>query len=137
MSEEAILAADLLPLVIYFLAVLAIAGVMLGGAYFLGQKHRAKAADEQFESGIVPVGDAHVKLSVHFYLIAIFFVIFDMEAVFLFAWAVAFYESGWPGFIEAVIFIVVLVAGLGYLWAIGALDWRTPRQRTDEAKAGR
>lgn len=131
MNTEAILAANLLPLIIYFGAILSITAVMLGGAYFLGQRHCAKAADEPFESGIVPTGDVHIRFSVHFYLLAIFFVIFDMETVFLFAWSVALEESGWSGFIEALIFISVLIATLIYLNAIGALDWRTRRQRFD------
>lgn len=134
-NSEAIFTANLLPLIIYFAAVLAITGVMLGGAYFLGQRHHAKAADEPFESGIVPTGDVHIRFSVQFYLLAIFFVIFDMESVFLFAWSVALQESGWPGFIEALIFITVLIAALIYLWAIGALDWRTRRQRIDSSNS--
>jgi len=126
---EAVLAINLLPLIIYFGAVVAVTGIMLGGAYLLGQRHRAKAADEPFESGIVPTGDVNIRFSVQFYLLAIFFVIFDMESVFLFAWSVALQEAGWSGFIEALIFISVLIAALIYLWAIGALDWRTRRQR--------
>jgi NADH-quinone oxidoreductase subunit A len=129
MNTEAIIAANLLPLIIYFGAVVAITGIMLGAAYFLGQRHHAKAADEPFESGIVATGDIHIRFSVHFYLLAIFFVIFDMESVFLFAWSVALQESGWSGFVEALIFISALIAALIYLGAIGALDWRTHRQR--------
>jgi NADH-quinone oxidoreductase subunit A len=131
MNNPESIPANLLPLIIYFGAVLAITGVMLGGSYLLGQRHQAKAADEPFESGIVPRGDVHIRFSVHFYLLAIFFVIFDMESVFLFAWSVALKESGWFGFIEALIFISVLLATLIYLWALGALDWRTRRQRID------
>ncbi|MCL7421263.1 MAG: NADH-quinone oxidoreductase subunit A [Methylobacter sp.] len=137
MNIEATLVSDLLPLIVYFGAVLAVTGVMLGGAYFLGQRHSAKAANEPFESGIVPAGDVHIRFSIQFYLLAIFFVIFDMESVFLFAWSVALRESGWPGFIEAVIFIGVLLAALIYLWSIGALDWRTRRQRIDAQKSRR
>ncbi|MEI7993951.1 MAG: NADH-quinone oxidoreductase subunit A [Methylococcaceae bacterium] len=133
MNAEAILATNLLPLIIYFGAILSITAVMLGGAYLLGQRHKAKAADEPFESGIVPTGDVHIRFSVHFYLLAIFFVIFDMESVFLFAWSVALEESGWSGFVEALIFISILIATLIYLGAIGALDWRTRRQRTNTA----
>ncbi|MDD5461239.1 MAG: NADH-quinone oxidoreductase subunit A [Methylococcales bacterium] len=129
MNTESTLATNLLPLIIYFGAVIAVTGVMLGGAFLLGQRHRAKAADEPFESGIVPTGDVHIRFSVHFYLLAIFFVIFDMESVFLFAWSVALQEAGWSGFIEALIFLTVLIATLIYLGAIGALDWRTSRQR--------
>lgn len=130
-NTEAILASDLLQLIIYFGAIVVITSVMLGGAYLLGQRHRAKAADEPFESGIVPAGEVHLRFSVQFYLLAIFFVIFDMESVFLFAWSVALQESGWSGFCEALIFIGVLIAALIYLWAIGALDWRTRRQRNN------
>jgi NADH-quinone oxidoreductase subunit A len=137
MNIEAMLASDLLPLIIYFVAVLAVTGIMLGGAYFLGQRHTAKAANEPFESGVVPAGDVHIRFSIQFYLLAIFFVIFDMESVFLFAWSVALRESGWAGFIEALIFIGVLLAALAYLWAVGALDWRTRRQRIDIQKSGR
>ncbi|MGR9045998.1 MAG: NADH-quinone oxidoreductase subunit A [Gammaproteobacteria bacterium] len=131
MNTETLLATNLFPLIIFFGAILAITGIMLGGAYLLGQRHSAKAADEPFESGIVPTGDVNIRFSVQFYLLAIFFVIFDMETVFLFAWAVALEPAGWSGFIEALIFIGVLIATLIYLGAIGALDWRTRRQRID------
>lgn len=132
-NSEAIPATDLFQLIIYFGAVVAVTGIMLGGAYLLGQRHQAKAADEPFESGIVPAGDVHIRFSVQFYLLAIFFVIFDMESVFLFAWSVAVQEAGWSGFIEALIFIGVLIVALIYLGSIGALDWRTRRQRIDSS----
>jgi NADH-quinone oxidoreductase subunit A len=131
LNLEAQTISDLTPLIVFFLLVLGMSGLMLGGSYFLGRQHNAKVTDQPFESGIVPLGDVHIRFSVQFYLLAIFFVIFDMESVFLYAWAVAFYESGWPGFIEAMIFIVVVLASLLYLWACGALDWRTHRQRID------
>lgn len=134
-SSEAILANDLFQLIIYFCVVTAITVVMLGGAYLLGQRHRSKTVDEPFESGIVAAGDAHIRFSVQFYLLAIFFVIFDMESVFLFAWAVALQEAGWLGFIEAAVFIGVLLTALMYLWLIGALDWRTRRQRIDSCNS--
>jgi NADH-quinone oxidoreductase subunit A len=129
-NPEAVFVTDLRQLLIYFGSVVMVTGVMLGVSYLLGQKHHAKAAaDEPFESGIVPTGDVHLRFSVQFYLLAIFFVVFDMESVFLFAWSVAVKEAGWQGFFEALIFIGVLFAVLFYLWAIGALDWRTARQR--------
>lgn len=131
MNAEANPALHLQPLIIYFGVILAITAVMLGGAHFLGQRHRRKAADEPFESGIVPTGNVQIRFSVHFYLVAIFFVIFDMETVFLFAWSVAIKQTGWQGFFEALFFIGILIATLIYLAAIGALDWRTRRQRID------
>jgi NADH-quinone oxidoreductase subunit A len=125
---------NLWPLIIYFAAVLAVVAVMLGLPAILGQRSRGKATMEPFESGIVPVGDTRLRFSVQFYLIAIFFVIFDLEAVYIFAWAVAFRESGWAGYVEIAVFIGVLGAALVYLWLIGALDWRTRRQRLVESK---
>ncbi len=123
---------NLLPLVSYFAAVLLVVTVMIGGSYVLGERgrRRLKARNLPFESGIVAAGSPLIRFSVHFYLVAIFFVIFDIEAIFIFAWAIAFRESGWNGYVEILVFIAVLVAALAYLWRIGALDWRTGRQKT-------
>ncbi len=133
MNTEVDFATSMMPLIFYFAAILAITAVMLGGAFFLGQRHHAKAADEPFESGIVATCDVHLRFSVPFYRLAIFFVIFDMESIFLYAWSVALQETGWSGFIEALIFISVLLVALFYLAATGALDWRTRRQRAAAA----
>ena len=118
---------EIWPLVAYFLLVVTLVGGVLVLSYVIGERHRAGAADEPFESGIVTVGLARLRLSAKFYLVAMFFVIFDVEAVFLFAWAVAFRELGWAGYIEAVIFIAILGAALAYLWRLGALDWGSSR----------
>ncbi|MBZ0273414.1 NADH-quinone oxidoreductase subunit A [bacterium] len=96
---------------------------MIGLSFFLGGRHREEQTGEPYESGIVSTGSARVRLSQQYYLVAMFFVIFDLEAVFLFSWAVAVRDLGWLGFVEALIFIVMLFAGLVYLWRIGALDW--------------
>lgn len=123
------------PLAAYFAATLLMVGIILLLSHFLGQRRRNPATVEPFESGIVSVGNARYRVPIPFYLLAIFFVIFDLEAVFLFAWAIAFREAGWAGYIEAVIFIGVLTAALVYLWKVGALDWRTPRQKEQQNKA--
>lgn len=117
------------PLVLYFAAVIGLVATTLGISYVLGMRHTARAADEPFESGIVSVGSARLRFSAKFYLIAMFFVIFDLEAVYVFAWAIAFRDVGWPGYIEVLIFIGILVGALVYLWRIGALDWATRPQR--------
>jgi len=131
LNTEVVHIDTLWPLIFYGAAVVLVVGAMLGGSYLLGQAGRKKG--EPFESGIVPVGSSQLHYAVPFYLIAIFFVIFDLEAIFLFAWAIAFRESGWAGYIEMLIFIGVLVAALVYLWRIGALDWRTERQKRQES----
>ena len=115
--------APIWPLVVYFFAVLVVAGGMLGISALLGERHQDRETGEQFESGIKPTGDARVRFSARYYQVAMFFVIFDLEAVFIFAWAVAFRESGWAGYSEMVVFIGVLLAALVYLWRDGALEW--------------
>ena len=129
MDTSAIQSINVWPLAAYFLLVIVLVAGILALSYIIGERHTANAADEPFESGIVTVGRARVRLSAKFYLIAMFFVIFDVEAVFLFAWAIAFRELGWAGYIEAIIFIGVLGAALAYLWRLGALDW-APNVRT-------
>lgn len=127
MNASATQATEIWPLVAYFFLVVTLVGGVMALSYIIGERHRSKATDEPFESGIVTVGLARLRLSAKFYLVAVFFVIFDVEAVFLFGWAVAFRELGWPGYIEAVIFIAILAAALSYLWRLGALDWGPKR----------
>ena len=119
------------PFLLYAAIVLTVVFVMLGLSFFLGQRINRKYKNTPFESGIISVGSAQFRISVHFYLTAILFIIFDLEVVFLFAWAVAVREAGWLGFIEISVFIFILVLALIYLWRIGALDWRTPVQRRE------
>ena len=114
-------------LVVYFVLVLLLVAGMLFVSYLLGQRHTDPHTGEPYESGIVSTGSAHVRLSAKFYLVAVFFVIFDLEAVFLFAWAVSALSLGWAAFWETVVFVVILGVALFYLWRIGALDWNVPR----------
>jgi NADH-quinone oxidoreductase subunit A len=120
---------DLWPLGVYAALVLGLVGAMLGLSYVLGQRHHDRSTDFPYECGILSEGSARVRLSAKFYLIAMFFVIFDLEAVFLFAWAVAVREAGWVGYAEAFIFIFILLVALGYLWRVGALEWGSGRFR--------
>ena len=117
------------PFLVYASIVLTVVVVMLGLSFFLGQRINRKYKNTPFESGIISVGSAQFRMSVDFYLTAILFIIFDLEVVFLFAWAVSIRESGWLGFIEISVFSFILVIALVYLWRIGALDWRTSVQR--------
>jgi NADH-quinone oxidoreductase subunit A len=103
---------------------------MIAMSWVLGQRHTGMATREPFESGIVTVGYARLRFPAKFYLVAMFFVIFDLEAVFIFAWAIAYRDVGWSGYIEVVVFIAILAAALVYLWRLGALDWAPRRDGT-------
>lgn len=117
----------------YALLVIGLMALILGLSQVLGQRCTSKSKATPFESGVLPVGTARLRFPAHFYLVALFFVIFDLEAAYLFAWAIAVREAGWIGYVEALIFIVILLAALVYLWRLGALDW-APRRR-DKAQA--
>ena len=113
---------------VYVIGAMCICLTMIGVAALLGGRAYGRAKNRPFESGIDSVGNARLRFSAKFYLVAMFFVIFDVEALYLFAWSVSVRESGWVGFIEATIFITLLLVGLIYLWRIGALDW-APKKR--------
>ena len=119
------------PLVLWAFLVLVVVSVMLGLSHVLGERHQERATGDPYESGIPPTGSTRQRLSVNFYLVAVFFVIFDLEGVFLFAWAVAFRELGWAGYLEVVVFVGVLLAALVYLWRCGALDWSARQPAND------
>ncbi len=102
---------------------------MIGLSYILGQRHRERATGQPYESGIVSTGTARVRMSANFYLLAMLFVIFDLETVFIFAWAVVVRRVGWAGYSEAALFVAILFAVLIYLWRMGALDLRLVRQK--------
>lgn len=121
---------------VYFLLLVFVIGVILLVSWLLGPRHHEPATGAPYEGGIVSEGSAHVRLSARFYLVAMFFVIFDLEAVFIYSWAVAATELGWAGYGEIVIFIGVLLVGLAYLWKLGALDWnpRPTRPRQGSAR---
>ena len=114
---------QLWPFLVYFVGVIALVVTMLVLSWLLGQRRLDPSTIDTYESGIVSVGTSQVRLSVEFYLIAIFFVIFDLETVFIFAWAVAFFELGWSGYLAILAFIVVLGIALIYEWRSGALEW--------------
>lgn len=111
------------PLLAYGTIVLSLIGAILGLSYFLGQHHRERATEEPYEGGIISTGSARLRFSSQFYLIAMLFVIFDVETIFIFAWAISFRELGWIGFAGVMVFIILLVLVLIYEWRNGALDF--------------
>jgi NADH-quinone oxidoreductase subunit A len=111
------------PFLVYAIIAFAIVGIMITLSHFLGERHKEKNTDQTFESGIPPTGDARLRFSSHFYLIAMFFVIFDLDAAFVIAWAVSFRELGIPGYLGILVFIVILIVVLVYELGIGALNY--------------
>jgi NADH-quinone oxidoreductase subunit A len=111
------------PLVAFFFGVLVVVGGMMVISFLLGERHEDRATGMPYESGITATGSARLRISAKYYLVAMFFVIFDLEAAFIIAWAVSVREAGWTGYIEIVIFILLLLAALVYLWRTGALEW--------------
>lgn len=108
---------------IYAGAAIGVAAFMVGFSHVLGERHEARHRNEPFESGMPVTGDARIRYSSHFYMIAMFFVIFDLDAAFVITYAIAFKEVGWPGYIGISIFIALLIAVLIYEWKIGALNF--------------
>lgn len=123
------------PLLVYAAAVVVVIAAMVGLSSILGQRHRERATAEPYESGIVSTGSPRIRFDIAFYHVAVFFLIFDLEAAFLYAWAVAVPETGWAGYTEAMLFIGILLAALVYLWRLGALDWGRKRPTRGQGDA--
>lgn len=114
-----------LPLAIAMLVAGVLATVIVGVASVLGPKRPTRIKLEPFECGSEPVGPAHQRFAVKFYVVALLFIVFDVEAVFLYPWAVNFKELGWFGYGEMAIFAATLVVALIYIWKKGALNWES------------
>jgi NADH-quinone oxidoreductase subunit A len=117
------------PLFLYGGIVLTLVGAMLGLSYLLGQRHKERATGEPYEGGILSTGHARLRFSSQFYLIAMLFVIFDVETVFIYSWAVAFRDLGWYGYAGVLIFVILLFVVLIYEWKNGALDFGPDGQK--------
>lgn len=120
------------PLALYAALVVLLAAAMVAVPFFLGERHRQRATDDPYESGMLPTGSARLRFPASYYLVAMLFVIFDVESVFIYAWAVSARSSGWPGLGQIALFITLLLAALGYLWGVGALDWGTSAGKLKE-----
>ncbi len=116
----------------YVIGLVAMVTVMVGGSYVLGPRKRGPADNQPFESGIMPIHDTQIRFPSQFYLVAMLFVIFDLEMVFVFAWAVAARQVGWVGYGAVMSFLALLLLALAYLWRSGALEWG-PRPRRNIA----
>jgi NADH-quinone oxidoreductase subunit A len=111
-------------ILILFVLAIGIASLLWTLATVIGPRAMNAYKAEPFECGNPPLGDAPTQVSVKFYVVALLFIIFDMETVFLYPWAVNFRELGWMGFYSMLTFVGILSLGLVYVWKKGALDWR-------------
>jgi NADH-quinone oxidoreductase subunit A len=117
------------PFLLYATLVLVLVGGMILGSYLLGERHQQPNRNIPYQSGVQPTGSARLRFVIHYYPVGVFFILFDIEAVILFAWAVAFRELGWSGYISASLFVLTLALGLAYIWKEGGLDWNPPPVR--------
>ena len=124
MSENLIV--GYLPIFIFMMIVGAIGLGMITMSFFMGRKNPTDEKTSTYECGMTPIKDARRRFDVHFYLIAMLFILFDIEVVFLYPWAILFekFDPVYFGFIEMVLFIVILLLGYGYIWRKGVLDWK-------------
>ena len=111
------------PIGVVLLVAIGQAFLLLGLANTLGPRRPNPVKMAPFECGSVPVGSARDHFGVKFYVVALLFIVFDIEAVFLFPWAVLFTELGWVGYVEMLLFVATLLVGLAYVWKKGVIDW--------------
>ena len=120
------------PVLVQILIALAVAGGMIGASALLGRKVRDRVKDSPYESGMNPVGNARERFSVKFYLVAMLFILFDIEAIFLYPWAVVYRELKMFAFTEMLLFIVLVLCVFFYIWKKGVLDWSTEDREETE-----
>jgi len=111
------------PLLLMFILAAGLSGVLLVLSNLVGRHTPSREKDQPYECGITPTGDARAPVSVHFYMVGLIFILFDIEAIFLYPWALIYGELKVFGFVEMLLYIIILFAGYIYLWKKGALDW--------------
>src|SRR5215470_3787298 len=111
------------PVLLQALIAMALAAGLLTVSYLLGKKVRNRVKDMPYESGITPTGDARERFSVKFYLVGMLFILFDIEAIFLYPWVVVYRELKMFGFVEMLVFVILILSGFFYIWKKGALEW--------------
>jgi len=115
------------PVLVQALLAMGLAAGLLSVSYILGKKVRNRVKDMPYESGIVPTGDARQRFSVKFYLVGMLFILFDIEAIFLYPWVVVYRELNHQyrffGFLEMLVFVILILSGFFYIWKKGSLDW--------------
>jgi NADH-quinone oxidoreductase subunit A len=110
-------------LLLMFILACGLAGAIIVLSAVIGRHKRSREKDQPYECGIRPTGDAREPISVQFYMVALVFILFDIEAIFLYPWALVYHDLKLFGFVEMVLYIIILLAGYIFLWKKGALDW--------------
>jgi len=128
---------EYLPILLFFVAAVLFAGGSIILSSVMGPRRPQAAKLEPYECGIAPVGLARERFSIHFYLVAMLFILFDIEIIFLYPWAVVYRELTWFGFFEMGGFVLVLVFGLAYVWRKGGLEWDAPEHGVEPREHGR
>jgi NADH-quinone oxidoreductase subunit A len=116
------------PVLLQVLLAMALAAGLLTASFVLGKRVRNRVKDIPYESGITPTGDARHRFSVKFYLVAMLFILFDIEAIFLYPWVVVYRELKMFAFVEMLVFVIMTLSGFFYIWKKGALDWAEPNR---------
>lgn len=124
------------PVLIQILIAIAVASAMIGLSALLGRRVRDPIKFTPYESGMKPVGNARERLSVKFYLVAMVFILFDIEAIFLYPWAVIYRQLKVFAFFEMLLFIVLVLCGFFYILKKGVLNWSADQQRRDREQTG-
>src|SRR5712692_4119280 len=122
------------PVLVQIVIAVLVASGLVALSYLLGKRVKIRVKDTPYESGIAPTGSARERFSVKFYLVGIVFILFDIEAIFLYPWAVVYRELKMFAFVEMLLFIVLILSGFFYIWKKGALDWssETPGTTADK-----
>lgn len=111
-------------LLLMFILAGGLAGALVSASAIVGRHRHTREKDQPYECGVRPVGDARAPISVHFYLVGLVFILFDIEAIFLYPWALIYSDLKVFGFVEMVVYILILLVGYIYLWKKGALNWQ-------------
>ncbi|MBZ5602059.1 MAG: NADH-quinone oxidoreductase subunit A [Acidobacteriia bacterium] len=117
------------PVLVQVVIAMALAAGLIGASSLLGKRAKSPLKDTPYESGMAPVGSARERFSVKFYLVGMIFILFDIEAVFLYPWAVVYRELKMFAFAEMFIFVVLVLVGFFYVWKKGALDWSAEKDQ--------
>jgi NADH-quinone oxidoreductase subunit A len=114
-------------ILLFFIIGFIFVGVGLVAAAFIRPNHPNPIKNSTYECGEIPIGEPWIRFNIRFYVIALVFLLFDVEVVFLLPWALVFKQLGWFAFIEMIVFVVILVMGLAYVWGKGDIDWEKPK----------